>query len=480
MKEEFCAKVKLTIKRYNMLQNGDTVIVGLSGGADSVALFSMLLCEKNALGIHLAAAHVNHGLRGEEADSDAEFVAQLCKNAAVPLYVNRLSHPNPAEASEEWARDERYAFFNSLAQQHNAKIALAHSLSDNAETVLFNAVRGSGPKGLAGIPPVRGVFIRPMLEVSRAEVEQYCKANNIAYVTDSTNLASDYSRNRLRNKVMPQLQKVHPGAQDALARIAQDMRDLDIWLDGQALQLLKLAAGNCTDKTKQYLPMGDTHEFEWAVGYCIKTLLSAPQPLQLYALAALAGPAVTRPALSCMQAVLRGEASSVQLPGGKTAYIHNKCLFILPTSKNVEIGKNEYEIPIREGIIQLPQGYCVQVCVEKDPVKIADYQKNSKKGLTFVADYDRITWNSVIRTRRQDDTIEQRGRGVTKSVKKWMNEEGILPCLRQHIPFLAHNNRVLWMWGNGFSEGTGITENTRAAIVIWPQPCNNAVRNKEC
>ena len=183
--DEFEARAGAYISQHQMLQKGDTVIVALSGGADSMALFHFLFSVQNVWGLRLRAAHVNHGLRGAAADGDAAFVRAQCAARGVPLDETLLSPPE--NAGEEWGRQERYAFFARLAQAHGAKVATAHTCSDNAETVLFNLARGSAARGAAGIPPVRGPYVRPLLWAQRADVLAYLARCGVPHVTDATN-----------------------------------------------------------------------------------------------------------------------------------------------------------------------------------------------------------------------------------------------------------------------------------------------------
>lgn len=186
----------------------DKVVVGLSGGADSVVLLHMLVKEKKSI----YACHCNHLLRKEEANRDEDFVVSLCERLKVPLKVVRFDVLEYAKlhklSTEEAGRILRYQALEKYAEELGAKIALAHNKNDQAETVLFNLFRGSGTTGLAGIPPVRGNIIRPLLGFSRAEIETICLENNIAYVSDSTNAENDYSRNKIRNLLLPQIENL--------------------------------------------------------------------------------------------------------------------------------------------------------------------------------------------------------------------------------------------------------------------------------
>ena len=208
--------VKRTIADHAMLAPGETVLLALSGGADSVAL----LCALRALGYPVRAFHLNHCLRGAESDRDEAFCRALCERLGVPLTVERIDvrAQTAGEGIEAAARRIRYERLAAAAQ--GAKIATAHTADDNLETMLFHLARGTGPKGLAGIPPVRDGVIRPLIGVERAQVEAYLAELGQDYVTDSTNLADSYTRNRIRHGVVPALRQINPEAGRAALRLS--------------------------------------------------------------------------------------------------------------------------------------------------------------------------------------------------------------------------------------------------------------------
>lgn len=450
-------KVQNWIAQNQLFSVGDTVIVAFSGGADSMALLHYLHSHRVEWSLTLSAAHFEHGLRGEESLRDAAFVRQVCGQYGLPLYYGEghmAWRPSPKGlGTEEWARRLRYDFFDSLARENNAKIALAHTLSDNAETVLFRAVRGTGPKGLGGIPPVRGFYVRPLLSIDRQEIEAYCVAHRLAFVQDTTNKDNQYSRNRLRNEVFPLLEQVHPGAAKSLARMAADMRALDEWLLAQATVLLADAkvAGQGANLDKE-------------MGHSSQKLLAAPGPVRLKALAILAGDAADRAALERMEQVLGGKAKAAQLPGGKTASLQNKTLFV--GQKQTKQALLPYEIPLAPGTIILPGGYKIFVEWCENGANRTNCEKKDQKGLLFVADCDKIINCGVLRTRRAKDMFAPKGRGVTKTIKKWMNEESIPALQRDAIPLLADGSTVLWVWGAGFCQDVQPDANTKNWLLI--------------
>lgn len=209
------------IRRYDMLQPGDQVVCAVSGGADSVALlFAMyLLAEKLQIGV--SAAHFNHHLRGEESDRDERFVRDFCQRYDIALSVGSGDIVPGKKGLEAAARDARYAFLKSLP----GKIATAHTADDNAETVLMHMVRGTGLKGLGGISPVNGKLIRPMLHVTRQEVEDFLQEYHLQYVQDSSNDGDAFLRNRLRHSVMPLLRQENPRLAENLSAMALRLRE---------------------------------------------------------------------------------------------------------------------------------------------------------------------------------------------------------------------------------------------------------------
>lgn len=232
--------IRNNILKFNTFLHGKKVIVALSGGADSVCLLNALHEMKRELDITLETCHVNHMLRGEQSDSDERFVRDLCEKLAVPLRVGKIdvkALQKKHQSLEEAAREARYSYFTELG--NNSVIATAHNADDNTETVLLNLLRGTALRGLCGIPPVRGNIIRPLLEVTRAEILDYLAENNISYVTDESNLSDEFTRNYLRLNVMPLLLKVNPSLASGMTRMTENLR-----LDEQYLQ--KAAEDNIT------------------------------------------------------------------------------------------------------------------------------------------------------------------------------------------------------------------------------------------
>jgi len=234
-------KVKKTISRYSLIPPGSRVLVALSGGPDSVALLHLLIALKDELKIDVAACHVNHGLRGEEAERDEEFVRALCSKLNVPLFVKRVKVDRGKRSLEEAAREERYrALVEALKEWGGDLIALGHTASDLTETILLNLTKGTGLKGLRGFLPKRDIFIRPLFEATRGEIEEFIEEEGLPYVLDSSNLDVKFERNLLRLKVVPHLRAINPSLERAFLRAARSVREAEEFIYSQVEPLLEL------------------------------------------------------------------------------------------------------------------------------------------------------------------------------------------------------------------------------------------------
>ena len=234
-------QVKQTIKEWKMLSGGQTVVAAVSGGADSVVMLHLLLELSEELGLRIIAAHMDHGLRGEESRRDHDFVKGLAKRLGLEFVSKRLKKgelKGLGGSPQEAARVKRYAFFSDVALKYKAqRVALGHTSDDQAETVIMRLLKGSSLSGLSGIPPVRGVFVRPLIQTSRASVEEHAREQGIAFVTDSTNLTVKYLRNRVRLELIPKLAKEYnPSIKETLARTALVLSSDDDFIEKAAIK----------------------------------------------------------------------------------------------------------------------------------------------------------------------------------------------------------------------------------------------------
>jgi len=240
-------KILKTSLLHNMISNGDTIILGLSGGADSVLLFHFLCHIKDDYNLNLICVHINHGLRGFESDLDERFVVELCQSFNIKSKVFKIDITQAANdlkiSTEEAGRLKRYQAFQSvLKKEGGTKIAVAHNKNDNAETVLMRVFRGTGLKGLCGIPFKRDNIIRPLMNTSRGEIENFCEQKSIIYRTDKTNYESVYTRNKIRNEMLPYIMdNFNEDIINTLAKMAQQLNDENSYLEDIANEELKNA-----------------------------------------------------------------------------------------------------------------------------------------------------------------------------------------------------------------------------------------------
>ncbi|MGN0684719.1 MAG: tRNA lysidine(34) synthetase TilS [Gemmiger sp.] len=435
-------------RQQGLFKSGDRVIVACSGGADSMALLLFLLRRRRDLEIEVLATHVNHGIRGVNAVADANFVTAFCRQNGVELFLYdavREGVDIPQQPSEEWARGLRYGWFDQLAVQEEAFIATAHTMSDQVETVLFRMARGTGVHGLAGIPPRRGYYVRPCLCLTRGDTEVYCEALGQNYVQDETNAQDTYARNRIRHDAIPALQYANPSAEIAIARLCRQMRDLDVWLTGEAAALLQAATVE--------------------EGYDVATLRRAEGPVLDTALHSLVSPVrdAEEKYITLLRFLLQRGEGALQLTPEVTYKVKDGTL-LRQTPQGIKPPPAPPQ-PFSEGRFFLPGGYFV----EFRRVKYEEFLKNQpifKKDLNCCADCAKIQKNLLLRTRLPGDFFRPAGRHVRKTLKKLYNEMGIPQEERPLLPLLADGSEVLWLWGCGFAEGVAPDSYTNEVLTV--------------
>lgn len=428
--------------RHNMLNRGDKIVVGLSGGADSVALTHSL----KELGCKLVACHINHCLRGEESDRDEAFVKGFCKELSIPVKVVTADVLGYADEHgmtvEEAGRKIRYAAFEETRKEFNAqKIATAHTLSDNLETLLLNLTRGSGLNGLCGIPPVRGNIIRPLIYSTRAEVEEYCLQNNLSFVTDSTNLNSDYTRNKIRNKIIPILKEINPSVEQAAARTADILRDDSRFLDKIAGELK---------------PVGENSIYD------ISMLKEAESPVIARVMSLILkerGLNVSYDTISLLcRAVTLGKGKCT-VSGANTAEVKNDKLYF-----NLKEPVPYFEKELTLGEIEIGE---IKLKVSKIENKNFEKFKKVYKNLLYTAvNSDKIVGRLFVRQRLAGDKIEFYGRNGTHSLKKLFIDKKLLPYEKSIVPVIADDIGIVAVVGYGVSKRAAIDETARNAILI--------------
>ncbi|MGN0470611.1 MAG: tRNA lysidine(34) synthetase TilS [Acutalibacteraceae bacterium] len=440
-------KAYSAVKKYNMLQQNDTVVVGLSGGADSTALLHFLLSVREELNLRIIACHINHMLRGDEADGDENFVRKICNENSVELRVLRVDVHKEAQkrkiGTEECGRQIRYEFFEKTAAEFNAKIATAHTASDNAETVIFNMTRGCGIKGLCGIPPVRDNIIRPLIEVTRTEIEEYCRTNGYDFVTDSTNLERDYTRNKIRLDVIPVLKNINPSLESTIARMSTQMRQNEKFIT------------DCAEKALA--------EAETPSGYKTAILSRLDDTLLSAALSLLVKKHNIIPEAKHIELIKKivYNSGAVNLKNNITAVSKQGFLRIISSVQHQE---NEIISYTNQNLITINNKKISILLMNID--EFNKYQKINNLVFNNSMDYDTIPFNRVFRTRKSGDMFTLPKRNITKSLKKYFIELKVPQENRDEIILLASGSDILWIEGIGVSKKYRVSTDTKKVLVL--------------
>jgi len=432
----------LTQRFYNFLQTenliapGENVLIALSGGKDSVCLTQLLIKARKEFGFHLAACHVHHGIRGEEADRDALFCKQLCEKLSIPLYIEYCDIPKFCKENklglEEGARTERYRLLGEAAMREGFhKIATAHSASDQAETILFRLIRGTGFSGAKGIAPKRENIIRPLLPFSSEEIEAYLGNHQIPFTQDSSNSDIIYSRNLIRKKIFPLMEKVNPQARDALNRLGT----MSVWQEKMLEKLWKKTeVENNFSADDGFIPRN------------VATLLAQDEsdyPLLYYGLSKL----VKKHNISIDFGHFKTLCSLLnRYEQGKIIEISNGFCFEIQ-KKRVVFTKHERQLPGIEYQIELSDGENVlpfalgtlSLC----RTECTSAKNINKKSLIIKLDSDKISGRLSARNLCRGDRIQMYG--MHKSIKKMLCDSGIPKEHRQNIPIVCDDEEIVWV-----------------------------------
>ncbi len=421
-------KLLEAVKAFSLLDGVNSVTVALSGGADSMALLCALSNMKDELGIKLSAAHFNHKIRGAEADRDELFVKEQCKKMNIPLFVGSGNVPKFAEENhlsvELAARQMRYEFLSSVC---GSVIATAHTASDNLETMLFNIVRGTSSKGICGIPPKRDNIIRPLILCTREEIENYCEENKIPFVTDSSNLCDEYSRNKLRLKAVPILKELNSAAEHNAIRAARSLYEDNDFLDGIA--------------KREYEERFKNEQLN-VEGFDNLHIAIQKRIIKLFLLKIGAKDLDNIHLLSVLKIVLNG--GKTQISGTLDLICKDGFLY-----------KFNEEIP----------EFSVEI-LKEDFTLIEKNKKVHNLLLKNAIDCDKIVGDPVLRNRISGDEIRLKGRNCTKTLKKLFTERKIPLCEREVLPVLADDLGVVWVYNMGVAERVAVDERTKSILKI--------------
>lgn len=446
-------KVISTIEKYSMIEKGEGIVVGLSGGPDSTCLIHILSSIRELYDIKIYAVHLNHMIRDEEAIRDEKYSEELAHKLNIPFYSKRVSVEDYARdkkiSTEEAGRILRYDFFEDITRKTGAKkIALAHNMNDQAETILMHFIRGSGLSGISGIKPVRdGKYIRPIIDCSRMEIEKYCCVNNLNPVIDSTNKEKIYTRNRVRLELIPYIQKYfNPNIIESLCKASDIIKDEDEYINSRTfIELDRIRIGDGIDSNGfNLLHISLRRRMIRALIEGIKGNLDGIESKHIN---------------DCIEFIEKKHTGkSINLPMGIECIIQYD---VFKIRKREEIDDFEYNLKI-PGSTHINECNCIV------NIKIVDKNDLYFMDSEFIKyfDYDKIKNEITARNRRDGDFIYPKGMKGKKKIKDIFIDKKIPREVRERTLLIAQESEVVWIFGLRDSRKYKVDENTKHVMEI--------------
>lgn len=461
-----------------MISRDDVVVAGVSGGADSVCLLFVLCALKEKLGFQIRACHVNHGLRGADADADEAYVKELCGRLGVPC---RIFHENVEliarkrkQSPEEAGRAVRREAFETVCREAGGtRIATAHHRDDNAETVLLNLARGTGLGGLCGIRPVRGKWIRPLLALDRQQIEEYLAGKKVRWREDATNGTDDYTRNRIRHHVLPVLEEqINPRAVlhiDELSRQAQEIWEYLEHSTDQARERCVAVITPAEDERGAEAAEGRASALEIDAGLFRKEMPAVQKQLLKRSLACVKGGEKDIEAVhisDLMKLFDRQAGRQLDLPGGIRA---------VRIAAGVRLEKKTAETPPaarRETVLNIPGETSVPgtgqkvVCRFVEEADLQQAKEMPQKSYTKWFDYDIIEYTLSVRTRQSGDYFVIDAEGSRQKLKSYFVNEKIPQEKRDEMLLIADGHHIIWIPGRRMSRAYQVRSGTKRVLEI--------------
>jgi len=463
--------VRETISVHRMFNRGDSVLVAVSGGPDSVALAHVLLTLSVEYSLRPAIAHLNHCLRGSDSDRDAEFVIALARQLGVPVYAERkdvLAFQRSRRLSmEEVGRKIRYDFFDAVSTKYGFnKIALGHHSDDNAELVLLNLLRGSGPLGLSGIAPVReGKIVRPLIRLRRSEIINYLAEKNLPYVTDASNTDPAFTRNKIRHHLIPELQTAYnPRIIETLNRLGEIIGAEDRWFDNALEPILEQCLTFRADQ-KISLALPAFIQLSKAVKrrvirkaiLCVKKDLRRITLLHVDAILHLIDKGRVTGRLNLPDGVLVAR-NTVELTIEKSNTVRKRqdCRILQTASTDYE-----YTIAAAGTLFIKEADVSITLC-EIDADDVPDFKETGAHIAFF--DLDRLLFPLLIRNLRPGDRFSPLGVNGTQKVKKYFINHKIPGAQRRKCPLLLSGGNIIWIAGHRIDNAVKVNRQTRRVL----------------
>jgi tRNA(Ile)-lysidine synthase len=446
-------KVLKTINKHSMLHQGDRVLIGLSGGPDSVCLSVILDEVRDNFNLSLHAVYVNHGLRPEETAAEELFCKRLCDSLSITFHVENVDVKGHVEKTkqnlQEAARDLRYEVLEKAAHDEKAtRIALAHNADDQAETVLMRLIRGAGRRGLSGIPPVRGIIIRPLIDIERRYIEAFLYEKSISYITDSSNLKKDYSRNRIRQDIMPLLKEENPSFVDSINRTAEIMRGEDAYLEiATTKTMMRMITKKTDDVIELFLvPLMNTEKaIQRRVLRRSLAEIGASRGIELVHIDHI---------IHLINEQQSGD--TIHLPKGLRA-VKNYATLLITRELIKALQDRDLNVP---GEILLDAiGLRMTSQLSDKSVEITDED-------TAVLDADKLTFPLLVRKRREGDFFHPAGFGRHKKLQDFFVDLKVPRESRDLVPVVTSGDDVVWVGGYRMDERFVAKEGTKKFVVL--------------
>lgn len=452
-------KVLSTINKHELIQKGDKIVVGLSGGPDSVCLLHILSRLKEELDLEIYAAHLNHQIRGIEAQKDAFYISKLCEEMGITFFIKSINVPEYCEKNgvsiEEGARKLRYEMFYEIKNNTRAnKIAIGHNLNDQAETILMRMMRGTGLQGLKGIEYIRdGVIIRPILDIERNDIEEYCKQNKLNPRIDKTNLESIYTRNKIRLELIPYMKdNFNSNIIESIVRMGNSLRSDNDYIESEALIKFKEVSNIKSDSVeinlKPYINLHNSMKVR-ILRNSIKHILGDTNFIDQ----------------RHIDDIIELEDESkidkvINLPRG--IYVYRKKNSIILTNKEIVIEEIEfcYNIP-SNGFIKVKE---IGTIIETQVVSIDKYKRSKSDKSCKWFDFNKIKGGIVVRNRRSGDKIKLSG--GSKKIKDLFIDIKIPKEDRCKVPVIADDQGILSVGNFRNSENYKIDEETKEVLKV--------------
>ncbi len=457
-------KVLNTIYGYNMIKKGDKILAAVSGGADSICMLYILNLLKDKLGFTLFCAHLNHELRGDAANRDEQFVIGMCERLGIKIFIKHENVDALAKqlgmTVEEAGRTARYAFFKELCEDEKInKVATAHNKNDNAETLLMRIIRGTGIDGLGGIPHVRedGV-IRPLLDVTRVEIEKYCEENSLEFCTDATNKDNEYTRNRIRNKLLPFLeQEFNVDVVESLARLSENASADAEFLNGYAERLYERLGNPMQSRKPVVLHIESLQMLQKSIATRVIRLAAAEVVKDLK---------LERKHIDDVFGLLKRQTgAAVDLPKGLRVEVRYGWLAF-----ENEIEEKNTEV-LKDGAffteVSVDNSYWIDALGKNISLKLENPKEYKPKINETMLDFDALGGETLfLRNRRSGDKIVWFKDGRMKKVKNILIDKKIPKKDRDKIPLLCTGSEVVAIVGDRVSEKYKINNETERALVL--------------